>query len=729
MYKTRLKIFIFMCICSLLVCIGRLAYLQLKLGGDYRRQIEEMRILGPMQLPTIRGSILDRNGRALAVDKPAFYLYVNYEATRLLDDRFWRGVILQRKKPGQTDEQAEAQVRRELQERLDMLLEIIYRSAEISNIDWGQVESKIRRINDRIWNMRRFFAWLKKFPDSPVRVKYKELGQAVPIAEAQKDFQKQMPDADERLRLIMNVNLKVMHQPQQLMELKTEDDLLRAQLEFVDTEMVEIFAHPKRVYPYNSAAAQVIGWVGTARAEDKKLFAHDKFRRYLDDELSGKGGVEKISEVVLRGKRGEVVYDRDSELVSRSQTQFGKDVTLSLDIELQGQIEKLLTEPNSNPNYNSAIGAVVIDVATSDILALVSVPVYNLNDMRVDYTKVRDAAGAPLVNKAVYKIYPPGSVIKPLVLAAGIEEGKVGAREVISCPYERAPRGWPNCLQYREFKSCHDWKWTDEGGNIARNAIRGSCNIYFSRLADRLAPAVLQKWLYDFGFGRDILPGPVFAEDEDTTGPSVPVKRNLSQSAGQISSDIPRKSPQTLSEIPKIAKYERRMFGIGQGNLRVTVLQVANAMAVLARGGIYKSPRLFLTESDSFPGDRKDLNISRRTLETVRDGMSSVVNEWGGTAYSAFDQAKLRKLDLNVHGKTGSTEGVANAWFAGFAEDKAGRVLSIAVTVEGGESGAEDATPLARDIILLCNKAGYIGKKAATENVSPDAASFVTVSP
>jgi len=720
MYKRRLLIFIFGGVLACLVCIGRLAYLQLGLGGDYRRQIEKMRILGPMQLPTIRGSIFDRGGKVLAVDKPAFYLYVNYELTRFFDDHFWRGMILKCQDRGQTVDEAEAQLRKDFEDRLTMLWEIIDKCAELSNADLAEIEARIWRINDRIWNMRRFFAWLNKFPNSPLRAKYKAKGQALPVTEAMKDFEKQFSDAEERLRLTMEVDLKVMHQSQQLMELETEAELLQAQLEFVDTGMVEILAHPKRVYPYGSVASQVIGWVGQARAEDKQLFAHDRLRRYLDDELSGKDGVEKVCEVVLRGKRGEVIYDIDSELVARSETQFGKDVTISLDIELQKEIETLLSDPNSNPNYDSAIAVVVIDVATADILALVSMPVYDLSMIRRDYDEVRDAPGAPLVNKAIYEIYPPGSVIKPFILIAGLEEGKVGPTEIINCPHEEAPRAWPNCMQFKRFDSCHDWRWTDEGGNVARNAIRGSCNIYFSRLADRLEPAALQKWLYEFGYGRKILPAPVFAEEPGPMGQTPLAKRNLQQSAGQISTTIPHKTPQGLEQYPKIAKYERRMFGIGQGNLRATVLQVANAMAVIARGGIYKSPRLFLSGSEIFNEPQQDLHIAGAALEVVRDGMSAVVNEWGGTAYSAFDHNGLRRMDLKVFGKTGSTEEVINAWFAGFAEDKAGRVLSVAVVVEGGQSGAKDAAPLARDIISLCNEAGYIGKKPTAEDAPPD---------
>jgi len=707
MYKRRLLVFIFIFIVAGLVCIGRLAYLQLVVGDDYRSRIEEMRILGPMQLPTIRGSIFDRSGNVLAVDKPAFYLYLNYELTKFLDDSFWRGRILELQRLGQTAEEAEANLRKEFEANLDLLWELIDKCSEMGRMERSDIEARIFRINDRIWNMRRFFAWLGKFGDSPLRDKYNAKGQAVPVAEALKDFENRLPDPDERLGLTMGVDLEVMHQAQQLMELETESELLRAQLEFVDTDMVEILARAKRFYPYGPAASQVIGWVGPARSSDKELFANDRLRRYLDNELSGKDGVERVCEVVLRGRRGEVIYDIDSELVSRSETQFGKDVRISLDIKLQKEIESHLSDPNFNASYGSAIGAVVIDVATSDILALVSMPVYDLNTIRSDYERVRDSPGAPLVNKAIYEIYPPGSSIKPIVLIAGLEEGKITPDEVISCPFEEAPRAWPSCWLFREG-SCHDWSWAEDGGNNARNAIRGSCNIYFSRLADRLAPAALQRWLYNFGYGREILPAPVFNAKWGQSGAGL---RNLSQSAGQISTSIPRGGPKRLEEYPRISKYDMRMFGIGQSGMRATVLQVANAMAAIARGGIYKNPRLFLNEEFVLSDSRQDLGISQGTLEVVRDGMSAVVNERGGTAYPAFDHKELRRMDLKVFGKTGSTEGEVNAWFAGFAEDAAGRVVSVAVVVEGGQSGAKDAAPLARDIITLCNRTGYIGRK------------------
>jgi penicillin-binding protein 2 len=719
MYKQRLQIFISFCILAVVVCIGRLAYLQLAQGDDYRSRIEQKRVLGPMQLPTIRGSIFDRNGNIIAVDEPAFYLYINYELTKLLDDQFWQGGILKRANQGQTAQQAELELRKEFEDDLAELWEIVDKCAKICGEQRAEIESKIRRTNDRIWEMRRFFAWMDEFPNSKLKAKYRLNQLAVPVNEAMRDFERQCPDRNDRLMLTMDVDLSIMHKAHKLIELKTDAQLLEAQLEFVDTEMVEILPEVKRVYPYDSAACQAIGWVGLVRQKDKGLFADDRYRRYLDDELLGKDGIEKIYEPVLRGKRGEVIYDIDSELIARTETQFGKDVALSLDIELQEEIETHLSEPNFNPNYNSAIGAVVIDVATGDILSLVSMPVYDLNMMRRNYNEVRDAPGAPLVNKAIYEIYPPGSVIKPFILTMALEEGKIEPTDIISCPHKEAPYGWPNCMQFKRFNSCHDWKWTDEGGNIAPNAIRGSCNIYFSHLADRLESSVLQRWLFKFGYGRKILPGPVFDENLSVTDETRATSRNLQHSAGQISSKIPRKTPGALDEFPKIDNYEKRMFGIGQANLRATVLHVANATAAIARGGIFKRPRLFFSESDIFNEQRQeDLGIAQSTLEVVRDGMSAVVNEWGGTAYSVFDLSELKQMDVKVYGKTGSTTAAVNAWFTGFVEDSAGRALSIAIVVEGGESGAEDAAPLARDIFTLCNEAGYIGKKLTVDDSS-----------
>jgi cell division protein FtsI/penicillin-binding protein 2 len=281
---------------------------------------------------------------------------------------------------------------------------------------------------------------------------------------------------------------------------------------------------------------------------------------------------------------------------------------------------------------------------------------------------------------------------------------------------------------------CHNDEWP----NYARNAIKGSCNVYFSRLADRIEPLVLQQWLFALGYGHISPLVPAFGEVSLYSGQAGDGARDLRQAAGQIST-MParlaedgesRRAQSTISsgashpqadfepafgevspnggQLPPLTRGERRFFGIGQGNLRATPLQAANAMAAIARGGVYKPPRLFLTPEVT--KDEKVLGISARTLSVVREGMYAVVNEPGGTAYNEFASSGFAEQDIKVYGKTGSTEEPDNAWFCGFAEDSTGKKIAIAVTVEGGQHGASDAGPLARDIIQLCIETGYIGK-------------------
>jgi cell division protein FtsI/penicillin-binding protein 2 len=128
-------------------------------------------------------------------------------------------------------------------------------------------------------------------------------------------------------------------------------------------------------------------------------------------------------------------------------------------------------------------------------------------------------------------------------------------------------------------------------------------------------------------------------------------------------------------------------------------------MAAIARGGVYKPPRLFLDSGPSSNENQEsstDLNISPQTIAVVHDGMSAVVNEPGGTANTQFLQTTLIQQGIKVYGKTGSTQAPENAWFAGFATDNAGRSIAIAVLVEGGQRGSQDAAPLGFDIIQSC---------------------------
>jgi penicillin-binding protein 2 len=486
-----------------------------------------------------------------------------------------------------------------------------------------------------------------------------------------------------------------------VVELKNEDAVFAARVEFLNVKGVEVIAKGERVYPFASAASQTIGWVGPPSKEDKDLYASDRLSRYLDDEVCGReDGVEYVCEPILRGRRGELVYDIDRQLISQTEAQNGQDVRLTIDIELQQKTERLIADCGINPNCKSPTAAVVLDVGSGDILAMASMPNFDLNLVRQNYGELAADPCEPLRNRAINEHYPPGSVIKPVILIAGMESGLITAGEVISCPSQRSPQGWPSCWMFLKNHVGHDTLWT----NNARNAIKGSCNIYFSHLADRIDAMTLQSWLYRFGYGRpvDLCP----QNDANIT-----TERQFRQAQGQIS-NIPEKDEITsFEQLPPLEPSEKRWFGIGHGNLRATPLQVANAMRTIARGGIYTPPRLLADPCSPSP-DGIDLNISSSTLAVVYEGMHAVVEEYSGTAHKEFQPALpyFSSMGIRVYGKTGSTTAPEHAWFGGFAKDGSGKTIAVAVVVEGGQQGSSDAAPLAREIFRFCVEAGYIGK-------------------
>jgi penicillin-binding protein 2 len=708
MYNRRVKIFVIFSLVLLAVCILRLAQMQLLSASTVQHEIAELkRQRGQSkQFQTIRGNILDRNGETLAVDEARFWIHINYELSSFLDERV-RKSILAGAAGSHDSDVAVAKVDAEIHEKLEDLQLIIEKCSQFKAVEPSVILDEIQKINDYVWDRRMFQAWRRNFPNSEVFENYDSVI-SIPISEAMADFKAKQPDPNERVRLASKIDILEMHQDWPLLELKTDDDVFAAQLEFMDTDGLQILPEGHRFYPFGSVAAQTIGWVGPAtQSQDKELFADDELLSYLEGELCGReDGVEYVCEAVLRGRRGELSQDIDGRLISQIDTQFGEDVTLTLDIGLQQRIEDYLANYPRDPNSGPGISAVVIEVASGDILALVSLPSYDLNRIRYEYGDLVADTDKPLINRAINKQYPPGSVIKPLILIAGLESGKITPEDVISCPSHAPPEGWPRCLIFRRSGVGHDSKWK----NTARNAIKGSCNVYFSHLADMIEPEVLQQWLFKFGYGHDVLFLPDSLIDEVKTD----VVRNFNQASGTISSISPGGQIESMEDIPPLRLSHRKMFGIGQGNLRVTPLQVTNAMAAIARGGIYKKPRL-IWEPDNYEGE--DLGISLETLAVIYDGMSEVVNEFGGTAHTQFEPflATLAAEDVKVYGKTGSTEVPEHAWFGGFAQDSANRKIALAVVVEGGQHGSIDAAPLARGMIQFCIDAGYLGKSVATD--------------
>jgi penicillin-binding protein 2 len=697
MYDQRVKVFIGFCVALLLACVLRLAQLQLFAGSEVQDEIAKLtQRRESRQLKTLRGRILDRKGNVLATDTPKFQVYVNYQLSCYLDERVVTAKV--RDAERENSRVSPEEVADEVRDKLDELARVLDECSQFG-IDRQRIETTLQSRNDRVWNVRANVRWVRSKYDPNLVARYGSPSR-VPFALAMKDLERQFADPDERYRRIAEVDdIPEVKSDLAVATLQTEDDVFAAQVAFRDLSDVLVRPVGYRYYPYGTVAAQTIGWVSPAQERDKELFDDDPLFAYQDDEVCGReDGVEYVCETILRGRRGEMVYDIDKQLVRQTETEFGRDVQLTLDIELQKRIEECLTDPEINPSYhNVPMAAVVIDVGSGDILALASLPTHDLNLARYTRGLLTDP-NRPTINRTINDRFPPGSVVKPLILITGLESGVVTPEEPISCP-SRAQTRPPNCLIFKISGVGHDEKWI----NNARNALRGSCNVYFAELADRIESRRLQEWMFRFGYGREVpLSCPI---NED---PGV-ASRSLRQVPGQISTKAATVAdPGSLDEIPPLNPWQRRLFGIGHGAFVVTPLQVANTFATLARGGQLKVPRLFLNPAPP-TAEREDLHISMTSLATAAEGMYAVVNETGGSAHSQFAGSDLSARGVTVYGKTGSTEGPEVAWFAGYAEDLRGVKIAMAVVVVGGERGGSDAAPLGREILELCADAGYLG--------------------
>ena len=706
LYSKRVKFFVIVTALFMLLPVLRLAQLQLISDSSYLRDIEQLQIGQRQQTRTIRGRILDRNKRIIASEEPLFKLYVTYDQfSCYTDERVQKALRLKASQRRTGSEKALADCNEVIEQGLQKVGFLLSRCRDFG-ASADEVMQAMETENDKIWTLRTLQAWRSDCSTSPLYLENQDNIGAIPGPNIIADFARCVPDPNERLLKINAQRVLEMYRFWPILELQTYEDIFNAQTIFVNVDGIDISAQAARTYPYHSVASQLIGWVGPATQEsDTDLFKEDRLSRYLDGELCGReDGIEYICEPILRGRRGELIYDIDQKLIQRTEKVFGQDVQLTLDIELQKDIESFLLNYKHRPGCGPGMAAVVLDVVANEILVLASLPNYDQEAIRSDYAKLADPndPNKPLLNRALRAHYPPGSVIKPLIAIAGLESGVITPEETINCPFAPAPPGWPNCWIYKQQNSCHDYMWPN---NNARNAIKGSCNIYFSHLAERIPADVLQRWLFRFGYGRQIpLTQPLLTLYE----PGFQL-RTLRQAPGQIASRQPHNLDRIVSlfQTGPLTPGDRRLAGIGQGPIRVTPLQVANSMAALARKGQFLFPRLFVTASTSDPKPI-DLGISTATMNLVWDGMDAVINEINGTAHSAFAGAYFKEQGIHVYGKTGSTERPDDAWFAGFVKDTSGHCIALALVVEGGQSGGHDAAPLGREMIQLCIDHKYL---------------------
>lgn len=454
-----------------------------------------------------------------------------------------------------------------------------------------------------------------------------------------------------------------------------------------------------RHYPYGPVGAHALGYVGTISADD--LTRIDK-ERYFGTGLIGKTGVERAYEDELLGTGGyrEVLVNAEGRRVdlpdakagqlSSRQPQAGRDLRLTLDIELQRVAEEAMAGRR---------GAVVaIDPSNGDVLVLASLPSFDPNGFargisRREYLALTEDPDQPLFNRVLSGTYPPGSTIKPIMALAGLEYDVIRPQDRITCPGHFS---LPNSRH--RFR---DWRREGHGIVDMRNAVMQSCDVYFYRLANTLGIERIHDAMTRIGFGA-------------TTGIDIGGERGGIMPSPQWKKTVFRQREQQVW-----FPGETVIIGIGQGYWTATPLQLSKATALLASRGRHYRPRLVRALVDPVTGaveERVPQALppvelrDRANWEVIVDAMVAVTSGPRGTALRAS-----RGAAYSIAGKTGTAQVFSvgqtekydvkkvaerlrdHALFIAFAPADAPR-LAIAVLVENGGAGSAVAAPIARAV-------------------------------
>lgn len=453
---------------------------------------------------------------------------------------------------------------------------------------------------------------------------------------------------------------------------------------------IQIQKRTLRDYTYK-AAAHVLGSVGEVNQNDI-----DRDAYYARGDYSGRDGLERTYEQQLRGEKGVEVLMRDSR--GRMQGSYqngaldktakaGTDLYTTLDIQLQLLAEELLA---------GKIGsAVAIEPKTGEILALVSNPSWNPKvlvgkERSKNYNQLLKDPTKPLMNRATQATYPPGSTFKTIQALVCLEQGAITPNTLYPCS---GPQSTP-------IKCTHH-----HGSPVALDkAIEQSCNPYFW--------CAYRDLLQKDGYGKD---NADFRHRYELWRDAV-----MEFGLGQRFKDTDL-SEQSAGKVPNIKEYDRtygptgwkaitiRSLSIGQGEILVTPLQLANQAATIANEGFFITPHL--NKNDSMLTHRHEIGIKQKWFAEVKEGMHRVMQYGTGRWYpiEGISQAGKTGTAQNPHGKD-------HAIFIGFApvEDPQ---IAVAVVVENAGYGATWACPVA-SMMMEQYLTGQVQRKDLRKKIS-----------
>jgi penicillin-binding protein 2 len=478
----------------------------------------------------------------------------------------------------------------------------------------------------------------------------------------------------------------------------SDEDVARFAVRRFEFPGLDIRTRQTRWYPNGGLAVHALGYVGAISEQDLK---HIDRATYAGTSLIGKLGIESAYESQLHGNNGfrEVLVNAQGRSVER-QGAFvpnlrtkpptpGADLVLSIDLKVQRVAEAALA------GHRGAV--VALDPKNGDVLALVSLPgfdptLFGRGITAGEYGTLSNDIDRPLFNRALRGTYPPGSTIKPGIALAGLTYHVVDPQARKYCAGSFHLPG-----SSRMFREYHNEK---HGAVDLDDAIARSCDVYFYGLADVLGVDRIATFLAPFGFGK-------------TTGIDI---------GGEKSGILPSKEWKAKAFAKPADQVwfpgETVNFGIGQGYLTVTPLQLAHYASIIAtRGRIWK-PRLVAAYRDPHTGQMQHVpaqsegevsGVSAEDWDRVVHGMIGVTQRGTAAAIGAH-------APYTFAGKTGTAQVFTvaqnerynasainerlrdHSWFIAFAPADAPRI-AIAVLQENGGAGASAAAPIARKVL------------------------------
>ncbi|MBQ9817351.1 MAG: penicillin-binding protein 2 [Proteobacteria bacterium] len=472
----------------------------------------------------------------------------------------------------------------------------------------------------------------------------------------------------------------------------TRDQLAKIETNSLMLHGVEIVAASRRYYPFNELGTHLIGYVN--QINDSEL---QKLRMYgyrLGD-VAGRMGIERAYEPILRGANGlsaSVVnaqgipqLDPESTALMKDWKDVepisGKNIILTIDMDLQRILKDALRD------YPS--GAIVaVEPDTGKILGMASTPSFNPNSWsgrlsRDEHIDADTNPYKPMLDKALLA-YFPGSIYKVVTAAAVLEEGLMHPQDTLTCPgyYEYG-------TQRRRF---HCWKHSGHGVVSITEALASSCDVYFYKVGEKLGIDTLAEYARQFGLG-------------ERTGIGI-----NNEQAGVV----PTREWHNKRSKEGFQGGFTLSTSIGQGDVKVTPLQMAMLYATIANGGTLYYPQIIdhIETADGHPiftypsRVHSNLPFKKETLNTIKNGLDMVVNSEIGTAFA------YRLSNLNVAGKTGSAQVISkrvssaavefkyrdHAWFAAFAPIEHPKI-AVVVFLEHGGSGSANAGPVVMEVL------------------------------